>query len=244
MIGAVRRGEFRRPRQIDASIDAALEAICLKAMALRSEDRYPTCRALADDLDRWMADEPVTAWREPVPRRARRWAKRNRTAVTAALVALVAGAVGLVAIAGVQAQANSALRAANTEVRRANTELAAEKARVQERYNLALEAIQAFHTGVSEDFLLKEEKFKDLRDRLLKSASDFYGKLAALLKDRSDRASRQAVLQANFELAELTDMVGKPEAALEAHRQVLAAREALAAETSTESEVRADVGAA
>ena len=38
-----------------------------------------------------MADEPVSAWREPWGRRARRWARRNRTAVAAAVVALVAG---------------------------------------------------------------------------------------------------------------------------------------------------------
>ena len=47
------------------SLDKALEAVCLKAMATRPEDRYPTPRDLADDLERWMADEPVTAWREP-----------------------------------------------------------------------------------------------------------------------------------------------------------------------------------
>ena len=39
-------------------------------MANEPEDRYPTPKALADDLDRWMADEPVTAWREPFARRA------------------------------------------------------------------------------------------------------------------------------------------------------------------------------
>ncbi len=242
VIGAVRRGEFPRPRQLVPSIDPALETICLKAMAQQIEDRYPTCRALADDLDRWMADEPVSAWREPFSRRARRWSRRNRTAVTAAGVALVAGVAGLVALAGVQAQANGSLRAANTQVKRANTELAAEKARVQERYDLAMEAIKTFHTGVSEDFLLKEAKFKDLRDRLLNSASDFYGKLGALLKNRSDMASRKAMLQANFELAELTDKVGKPDDALAAHRQVLAAREALAAETPADPEIKADVG--
>ena len=38
----VRRGEFPRPRQVNRIIDPALEAICLKAMALRPEDRYPT----------------------------------------------------------------------------------------------------------------------------------------------------------------------------------------------------------
>src|SRR4051794_4467559 len=91
VLRAVQRGEFPPPRQLDPALDPALEAVCLKAMALRPEDRYPTARALADDVERWTADEPVSAYREPPARRARRWARRNRTAVTAATVALVAG---------------------------------------------------------------------------------------------------------------------------------------------------------
>ena len=242
VIRAAQKGEFRPPRQLDPSIDPALEAICLKAMSHRPEDRYASSRALADDLDRWMADEPVSAWREPFARRARRWARRNRTAVTAVSVALVAVLVGLGAVTAVQARANSNLRAANAEVKRVNSDLAAEKARVQERYDLAVDAISTFHTGVSEDFLLKQDQFKEVRDRLLKSASDFYGKLGALLGKESDVASRRALWQANYELAELTAKVGKPEDALAAHRQVLAAREALAAETTADPEINADVG--
>ena len=72
ILRAVQAGEFPRPSQRDSSIDRALETVCPKAMALRPEDRYPTPKALADDLERWMADEPVTAWREPFSRRARR----------------------------------------------------------------------------------------------------------------------------------------------------------------------------
>jgi serine/threonine-protein kinase len=113
VLRAVQRGGFRPPRVIDPSIDPALEAVCLKAMALRPEDRYAACRALAEDIERWMADEPVSAWREPISRRLRRWGQRNRTAVTAAVVALVVGVVGLGAVTGVQARANSALQEAN-----------------------------------------------------------------------------------------------------------------------------------
>ena len=113
---------------------------------------------------------------------------------------------------------------------------------MQARYELATDAIKTFHTGVSEDFLLKEEKFKDLRNRLLKSASDFYGKLGALLGKETDLASRRALAQANFELADLTDKVGRTEDALAAHRQVLAAREALAAEPGADVETKVDVG--
>src|SRR5262249_45227488 len=55
MLGAVQRGAFPPPRQLDPSIDRILEAICLKAMAARPEDRYASCRALAEDVERWMA---------------------------------------------------------------------------------------------------------------------------------------------------------------------------------------------
>ncbi len=67
----VREGEFPPPREVRPDVPRALEAICLKAMALTPEDRYPTPRALADDLERWLADEPVSAWREPISVRAR-----------------------------------------------------------------------------------------------------------------------------------------------------------------------------
>jgi serine/threonine-protein kinase len=238
----VQRGEFPRPRRLETSIDPALEAICLKAMALNPEDRYASPRQLVADIERWMADEPVGAWSEPFARKARRWIGRNRTAVTAAAVALVAALAGLGAVAGVQAKANGELKTLNSRLNQSNNELVAEKARVQERFDLAMEAIQTFHTGVSEDFMLKEQQFKAVRDRLLKSASDFYGKLGALLKDATDRPSRQALLRANFELAELTRKVGRKEDALAVHRQVLAEREALAAEPGSDAAAKLDVG--
>jgi serine/threonine-protein kinase len=228
ILNAVQEGRFPRPSQLDPTLDTALEAVCLRAMAPLPEDRYQTPRELADDLERWMGDEPVTAWKEPLSRRARRWARRHRTAVTAGAVALLAGLVGLSAVAAVQSKANADLLDANR--------------RVEQRYLLAVEAIKTFHTGVSEDFLLKEGQFKELRDRFLKSAADFYGKLGALLGKETDVISRRALAQSNFELAELTRKVGRQENALAAHRAVLAAREALAAEPGADIGVKVDVG--
>ena len=231
----VQRGDFVPPRQLESSLDAALEAICLKAMANQPGDRYPSCRALAEDVERWMADEPVSAWAEPWTRKLLRWLTRHRTGVTGAAAAVLAGVVGLSAVLAVQARANIALADRNTALTTAN-------AKIEARYNLAVEAIKTFHTGVSEDFLLKEEKFKELRDRLLKSAADFYGKLGALLGKETDIASRRALAQSNFELAELTCKVGRNEDALAAHRAVLAAREALAAEPGAGALAKVDVG--
>jgi hypothetical protein len=80
-----------------------------------------------------------------------------------------------------EARANAELANVNAELANANAELKKANARAEARYNLAAEAIKTFHTGVAEDFLLKQDQFKDLRSRLLKSASDFYAKLSALL---------------------------------------------------------------
>jgi serine/threonine protein kinase/tetratricopeptide (TPR) repeat protein len=115
VLGKVRSGEFPPPRAVNRAIDPALEAICLKAMALVPEGRYASPTALADDIEHWLADEPVTAWREPFSRRARRWARRHRTAVAATMVALVASVVGLGTVAGVQARANAATNQALAE---------------------------------------------------------------------------------------------------------------------------------
>jgi serine/threonine-protein kinase len=241
MLRRVQHGNFAKPRQLVPSIDRPLEAICLKAMALTPQDRYASPRFLADDVERWMADEPVAEYREPITRRARRWAKRNRTAVTAATVALVAGVMGLSAVLAVQTQAKADIARALDRETRANAELARSKAAVQARYDLAVEAIKAFHTGVSEDFLLKQNQFRELRDRLLRSAEVFYAKLSSLLGKETDAASRQALLASNFELAELTSKVGSKEDALNAHRAVLAGREELAAEPGAQAGATVDV---
>ncbi len=95
----VRKGEFPRPRQVNRNIDPALEAICLKAMALRPEDRYTTPGALAEDLHRWLADEPIVAWREPWSVRARRWTRRHGHQVAISFLLLLLLAV-VVAAAG------------------------------------------------------------------------------------------------------------------------------------------------
>jgi serine/threonine protein kinase/tetratricopeptide (TPR) repeat protein len=249
MLRTVQRGDFPPPRQRDATIDRALEAVCLKAMARLPADRYPSPKGLSEDLERWLADEPISACHEPLSRRARRWARRNRTAMTAAAVALMAGVVGLASVLVVQTNARAEVTralgretSANAALAATNKELSVSKAAVQARYELAVEAIKTFHTGVSEDFLLKEDRFKELRDRLLKSASDFYGRLGALLGRESDTTARRALARANFELAELTQKVGRQEDSLAAHRAVLAARRELADAPGAGADDAAEVG--
>jgi hypothetical protein len=95
MLTCARRGEFAPPRQVNHRVPAALEAICHKAMNHSPEGRYASPRALADEIEHWLADEPLSAWKEPWPLRARRWVSRHRTPVAAAAAALAVAALAL-----------------------------------------------------------------------------------------------------------------------------------------------------
>jgi len=74
----VLRGKFRKPNDICPWVSKALEAICLKAMALSPEDRYASAADLARDIERYLADEEVAAYSEPVSRRVARLMRRHR----------------------------------------------------------------------------------------------------------------------------------------------------------------------
>jgi serine/threonine protein kinase len=136
ILQAVQKGAFTRLRAVDPSIDLALEAVCLKALSLKPDDRYPTAKALSDDVERWLADEPVTAWREPFGRRARRWTRRHRTAVTTAAASLLVAIVGLTSVIVVQTEANDRLKKSNEDLSTANVRITT--ARDEARRNLTL----------------------------------------------------------------------------------------------------------
>jgi serine/threonine-protein kinase len=219
----VQAGDFRAPREVDPSLDKALGAVCMKAMATKPEDRYASCRALAEDVERWMADEPVSVWREPMARRARRWARRHWPLVTAAAAAVLVALAGLGAVLAVQRGANRALAAKNVALAEAN-------GRVQARFDLAREAIRSFKDGVEEEEALKEDRLRPLRDKLLGSARRFYDRLGELLRGQTDAASKAVLAESYAELAELIDKIGQQPEAREAFKKAVAIRRELAAE--------------
>ena len=157
---------------------------------------------MAEDVERWAADEPVSAWREPASIRARRWMRRHRTAVTAASAAVLVAVVGLAGVLAVQSQANTRLESKNKELDKANklkdeanAGLVEANGRVQARFDLAREAIRSFQQGVNEDDMLKGKELEALRNKLLRSAAGFYEKLEKLLQVQSDRPSRAILAQ-------------------------------------------------
>jgi tetratricopeptide (TPR) repeat protein len=93
VLNRVQHGEFPHPRVVNRAIPPPLEAICLKAMALNPDARYASARSLAEEIEHWMADEPVTAYEEPWQHRLSRWGRRHRTWTQAGAAALLVVAV-------------------------------------------------------------------------------------------------------------------------------------------------------
>jgi serine/threonine-protein kinase len=73
----VETGDWLPPRRVKADVPGALDAICRKAMALRPQDRYASALELGADVERWLGDEPVGAWKEQAWTRVGRWARRR-----------------------------------------------------------------------------------------------------------------------------------------------------------------------
>jgi WD40 repeat protein/serine/threonine protein kinase len=96
-LSRAQRGQIEAPYLVNRHVPRALEAICVKAMALKPADRYSSARDLANDLEHWMADEPISFYREPISTRLTRWGRRHRTAAVAMGVLLVTAVLGLTA---------------------------------------------------------------------------------------------------------------------------------------------------
>jgi eukaryotic-like serine/threonine-protein kinase len=95
VLDRARRGAIRAPRSLNPRIPRALEAVCLKALAFKPVDRYPTATALVEDVEHWLADEPVSAWREPWGVRLSRWGRHHRPLVTGLGVALLVASASI-----------------------------------------------------------------------------------------------------------------------------------------------------
>jgi serine/threonine-protein kinase len=194
-----RCAEFTPPRALVSAVPRGLEAICLRAMSLRPKDRYASARLLADDVEAWLADEPVKARREPWTTRSWRWVRKHRTLVTGAAGVLVAAlVVASIAVWRLDAAADRERRAKNDAIEARNAAEAAraeaerQSARNQELLALARGSLERYE-ALSQSDALKAYGLETVRSDLQEAALDYYATLAAQAgeseQDRADRAS-------------------------------------------------------
>jgi serine/threonine protein kinase len=196
--------EPRAPRAVDKAVPVELETILLKAMAKEPAERYATARELAEDLQRFLDDQPVRARRPTVWERARKWSRRHKavtvSAVVLLLMAVAGSSVSALLLAREQARTQAALdkqteltneaKAMAEEAKLKAREASDQRARAEKGFQQAREAV-AFFTQVWEEELAGKPYLGDLRRKLLEASLVYYQNF---IKDHEDDPTIRAEL--------------------------------------------------
>lgn len=197
LIDIVTKTEVTAPRLIDSQIPRDLETIVLKACDKDPKRRYQSADDMAEDLQRFLNDEPILARRVSPTERVARWSRRNPWLATAMSVATAA----LIAITGIsmvaaqtQAQLNEQLEEANDEQKELNQQ--------QQQLNAALkkktDEQNKTNQALVESNRSKEELIRDLK----KSQSRLAEKQAEFVAEKGNLAESMLWLAKSYELAD------------------------------------------
>lgn len=202
-------------RKLNRTVPVDLETIVMTAMAKSRDDRYATAQALAEDLERFLADKPALARRPTIADRAARWARRHRPLVTVAAAALVC--LTLVSAAGVgllvreQARTNAALLTAEQNALRARTSFE----RAEKHYRQARVVVDQFGAGLV-DRLAEIPGAEPVRRQLLLDTLQYYRAFVA--EATGDPALRHDLAIAHFKSGVLAARLGATADAITEYR--------------------------
>jgi WD40 repeat protein/tRNA A-37 threonylcarbamoyl transferase component Bud32 len=157
IVHQVLREEPRPPRSINDKIPRNLETICLKAMSKSPVRRYARAREFAEDLRRFLRNEPIVARPAGPVERLGRWCARNPA------VASLLAAVALTLIAGTAIASYFAVRASRGERRALENEALADAAADRARRAQAESERRLYVAEVN----LARQDWKDARMALL-----------------------------------------------------------------------------
>ncbi|HZY90949.1 MAG TPA: serine/threonine-protein kinase, partial [Gemmataceae bacterium] len=251
----VRKREPAPPRQLAAGVPRDLETVCLKCLRKEPAKRYPSADALADDLGRFLAGEPIRARPVSAPERLWRWARREpRLAALAGAVAalLLTVALGSLAFAWrlkrekdeterARQEADASARA-EKEARRAADENAGVARRNAEQaahqHSLALDRVvkmvERLHAR-----LPSGPGAGALREAVLKEALDTLAEAAREAK-RGGLTSFSMVAS-HYKMGTLFRTLGRPAEGLRQYEQARAGLDRLAAERPHDDKVRGNL---
>jgi eukaryotic-like serine/threonine-protein kinase len=176
-------------RDLDPTIPRSLDAICAKAMSHSHLDRYQDARELAKDVQRYIADEPVSVVTEFWQERAGRWLRKNRAwaqslATSGVMVIAVSIAAALLINRAWDSEIDAHAKTQDALDAESRAKAAAEQAQ-QEATEFFLASRRTVDTLYRElsDSLSEYPAVQNLRVKLLEEAATEYESLAETRSD-------------------------------------------------------------
>jgi hypothetical protein len=161
------------PRSIDRRIPRELEIIFGKAMAKDPADRYQTARAIAEDLERFLRDQPIHARPPSTWDRMVKWTRRHRSLAITALLMLSLAALGLMTSTVLIAREQARTRAAYELEQQRSHEADVQRARAHHNFIEARQAVDAF-ARIAEQDMSDDPAALNSRRELLETALGYY----------------------------------------------------------------------
>jgi tetratricopeptide (TPR) repeat protein len=195
-------------------------------MARERSDRYPTAAALADDVQRYLADEPVSAHHDGLSRRLARWARRHREVAAAAALLLV-GAVaalgaGVVFVNRQRAQADIFINRQRAQAEKV------QRARAERDFRTVLRAVEDTYTLVAETMLSEQPGTEKVQRDFLEGALKVYQRLAE--QSGGGRAARAEVANSGKRVGDILSKLEDRAGAEAAYRRAVAVAHGLYSE--------------
>ena len=195
LLADVLNHEPRPPRAIDRRIPAELETITLKASSKNPADRYASAQELADDLARFLRDEPIRARRPSLVEQVRKWSRRHPSLLGAAVLIMFLTLLGSLVSNGLIGKANER---ANAALRESQLRAAEAEKRFQQARRAADLLIE-----VSEKDLADTPATESLRKRLLETALGYYRDFVA--QHRGNPSSQAELVAVQERLKKILD---------------------------------------
>ena len=207
----VRSQEPIAPSRMQPKIPRDLETICLKCLQKDPKNRYHTAGALAEDLRRFQAHEPIFA--RPIPTWERAWKWARRRPLAAALVAVSVLFALSLAVGGV---AFGAYQRSQVLKEKKLTDAANNQRQLAEKnFDRARLAVDEMLTSVGQQRLAYEPRMEKLRRDLLTKALHFQ---QGFLQEKSDDPEiRDETGRAYARAGDIQEMLGDHEAAEKAY---------------------------
>jgi serine/threonine protein kinase/tetratricopeptide (TPR) repeat protein len=172
--------EPRPPSQIDHTIPPDLETIVLKSLAKEPSRRYPSATEFANDLRRWLRNEPILA--RPAGRIERSWRWCRRNPKSAALTGLVASLLVTLAAGGTTAAVLISRAYGRADIDR-NNAIASQK-QAEADFDVALKSLNTLVETVQTQ-MGTQPGLLPIKRQLLETAADGLNKVIASQTDSS-----------------------------------------------------------